>query len=406
MPAISSTVTPLAYDVVPPGAPFDFDYYAGATWGDVDDDGDPDLFVTDYFAGNRLYLNEPALGPGPSRMLMLADGAIDPDFAGAGEGAVFADFDNDGDLDLYVVNQGGSPNKLYENLGGFFDDVSAGSGVDDPDFGEGCTVGDVDGDGFLDIFLTNYGDPTDPFNPGAPNVLFLNAGGLEFADMTTEFGLPSVPGKSSACSLIDYDLDGDLDLFVGNEGSANSLFENVGGTYVDVAGLVGGPDLVDADGGTFGARWFDADSDGDLDLYVSNTASATSPDGVNKVFVSGVASGAKTLSLVPTGADSPAAGMSVSACDLDLDRDLDPRYGDIRRQRDLLRRAGRGVRRRTCRLPSRAVPRHHVLRDQLRLGHGWRSRSLLRRIRDGLRLREPRRRRSRSDGSHIEWGRQ
>ena len=131
----------------------------------------------------------------------------------SGGGAAFFDYDNDGDLDLYAVNgstvntyrqKSGPGNVLYRNQGnGTFADVAVPAGVGDRSWGMGCTVGDIDGDGYRDLYVTNYG----------PNILYRNQGNGTFVDIST-----GVAGNdySSSAAFFDYDGDGDLDLYVAN----------------------------------------------------------------------------------------------------------------------------------------------------------------------------------------------
>ena len=131
----------------------------------------------------------------------------------SGGGAAFFDYDNDGDLDLYAVNgatvdtyqsKSGPGNALYRNNGkGNFADIAAPAGVDDSSWGMGCTVGDIDGDGYRDLYVTNYG----------PNVLYHNQGGSTFANIAVSAGVAAADYSASA-AFFDYDNDGDLDLYV------------------------------------------------------------------------------------------------------------------------------------------------------------------------------------------------
>ncbi len=135
-----------------------------------------------------------------------------PEIMGSGLG--FGDVDGDGFLDLYLV-QGGdleagpgsaAENVLYRNAGdGTFVDITRGSGTGDRHYGMGCAFGDVDDDGRLDLFVSNLG----------PNVLFRNLDGTQFEDLTDTAGVGD-DGWATSCAFLDYDVDGDLDLVVVN----------------------------------------------------------------------------------------------------------------------------------------------------------------------------------------------
>ena len=132
-----------------------------------------------------------------------------------GSGAVFFDYDNDGDIDLYVVNGADLPgrtspapptNVLYRNNGdATFTDVTAQAAVGDMGYGVGCAVADYDNDGHQDLYITNYG----------PNVLYRNNGDTTFADVTQKAGVGD-SRWSTSCAFLDYNLDGYLDLYVVN----------------------------------------------------------------------------------------------------------------------------------------------------------------------------------------------
>jgi hypothetical protein len=126
-----------------------------------------------------------------------------------GSGAALFDLDNDGRLDIYLVQNGGpngARNRLYRQRGdGKFEDISAGSGLDVTGYGMGVAVADVNNDGLPDVYLTRYG----------ANVLFLNQGSGRFLDVTREAGIDN-PLWGTSASFFDYDRDGWLDLVVVN----------------------------------------------------------------------------------------------------------------------------------------------------------------------------------------------
>ena len=216
-----------------------------------------------------------------------------------GSGGGFLDFDNDGWLDVYLVNSGptptsrstlAAPNRLFRNGGdGTFTDVTEKAGVGDSSYGMGSAFADYDNDGFVDIYVTNLG----------PNILYRNNGDGTFSDVTNKVGVGD-PLWSSSAAFGDYDGDGNLDLYVANylrfsfashrtcyasdlliycyphsyDGAPNTLYRNLGnGSFETVTGPAG----VKEDpqySKTLGVLWFDMDSDRDLDLYVVNDTTA------------------------------------------------------------------------------------------------------------------------------------
>jgi tetratricopeptide (TPR) repeat protein len=217
-------------------------YAKGAAWGDFDNDGDADLFVSNFGEDNRLYRNN---GDGTfvdvARELGVTERA-------ASFACGFIDYDNDGRLDLFVDDYGATLEQwvagmigrrqpgsshphLYHNEGpSGFHDVASSAGMDRPALAMGMGIGDVDNDGFLDIYLAT-GRPD--YSALMPNVLYKNVDGRHFEDISTSSGTGHLQ-KGHGVSFADHDGDGDLDLFVEVGGAVpgdrahNLLFRNPG----------------------------------------------------------------------------------------------------------------------------------------------------------------------------------
>ena len=185
---------------------------------------------------------------------------MQPDVMGAGSNFTnaFADYDNDGDLDLFVGFDG-KPNRLYRNDQGVFTDVAASVGVADSRPTRAAAWGDFDGDGDPDLLLGFT-----PLKDASVLKLYRNTAG-KFTD-ATEVGLVVPTGAVRQPAWIDYDGDGDLDLFIAFRDRANALYRNDAGTLTDIAASIG----LDDKRRTVGAVWFDFDEDGDLDAAVAN----------------------------------------------------------------------------------------------------------------------------------------
>jgi hypothetical protein len=277
----------------------------GVAFLDYDGDGYLDIyFVNGQYlppdtrrdATNRLYRNR---GDGTFVDVTEQAGVGD---TGYGMGVAVGDYDNDGDLDIYVTNYG--PNVLYRNEGnGTFRDMTVSAGVGDARWGVGCAFLDYDNDGDLDLYVANYLDfsltrlpgmlipygvrtsdqgrmkgttfyPSPKGFNGEPDVLYRNNGagaGWIFTDVTKEVGIFDPSGKGMGVVCGDYDNDGDTDIFVANDLTPNFLYQNSGQRFTDAA-LIAGVGYS-ANGylqSNMGAAFGDYDNDGDMDLVVSN----------------------------------------------------------------------------------------------------------------------------------------
>jgi enediyne biosynthesis protein E4 len=252
------TNSPLVLD----GLPSD-----GSSWGDVDNDGDLDAVVVAWYdSSNNFYVND-----GGGGFLLAGSSPIVTD-RGRSETCAWGDYDNDGYIDLYVTNSGGDlHNFLYHNNGdGTFTRIISGSLVQDQYKSRGCTWVDYDNDGDLDMFVVNESNQA--------NDLYRNelkeTGTATFTRITTGDLVTTISSSWSA-SWGDYDNDGDFDVFIatGYPLAANDmLYTNNGdGTFTRV---LTGP-LVSDGARSACATWGDVDNDGDLDLFVTTAYSAT-----------------------------------------------------------------------------------------------------------------------------------
>ena len=333
-------------------------YGVGGVAGDVDNDGDPDLYVT-AFGSNELYLNH---GDGSFRAAGAERGVDDPRWSAS---AAFGDLDLDGDLDLYVTNYtdfsitnhqlcglGGSggngdspsaepqrgychpdmyngvPDRLYRNDGhGFFIDASAESGLDGPaEAGLGVVIGDLDGDRWPDVYVANDKDP---------NLLFRSLGDGRFEDESLLSGAAYDRAGSAEAGmgveLADLDGDGLQDLVVTNFAlETNAFYRSAGdGVFLDrrfPSGLAP-PSLQRL---AFGVNALDADLDGDLDLFVANghiqpeakrIGEVGTYEQPNQLFEN--LGGGRFRERPDAGLDTVRTSRGSAVADLDLDGDLD-----------------------------------------------------------------------------------
>lgn len=231
----------------------------GVCFADVDGDGDMDLFVVNFAQSNTLYLNN---GEGIFENATAKAGLVST--GNAGFGCAFGDVDEDGDLDLYVTNSG-QQCKLYLNNGkGVFSDETEKASVGgNTGQKRAVSMADLNGDGHLDIFYVG---------PMEQNQLFLGDGTGHFSDGTAAAGL-DYKGTAQGMNIADVDGDGDLDIFISQIGALFvypcQLYQNDGkGHFKDIASAA----QVDYHLGGQGVAFGDVDGDGDLDMYVETWA--------------------------------------------------------------------------------------------------------------------------------------
>jgi len=236
-------------------------YDMGVSAADVDNDGDRELYIACLYGKNQLHEN--INGKRFREITVSAGLTCGTTRSNVG---IWGDIDNDGDVDLFVTNED-TTNMLFLNDGaGHFREITCQSGLTSRRGGKGATFGDIDLDGDLDLVVPYF---------CLQNRIYRNEGmnvktGLPIFTDDTKWWLPPGPdslAKSASATFADVDNDGDLDLFIANLVFSNRLYENDGsGRFKDITNEV---DLLDTSLSHNGC-FFDADNDGDLDLYVTN----------------------------------------------------------------------------------------------------------------------------------------
>ncbi len=292
----------------------------GASWGDYDNDGYPDIFISNYGL-DELWHNQ-----GDGTFTNVTETAK---VAGClfcySSNAVWWDYDQDGDLDLYVSDWL-KENRFYRNeSNGLFTDISEITGLNDRGHTFSSLPIDLNKDGLLDLYVVNdIGE----------NRFYSNKGNDQFTDITEQVGLAN-NGNGMGVAVCDYGNDGLFDIYVTNiyEYVPNPFFVNNGqGAFADQSYELG----IDNTGWGWGARFFDADHDMDEDLYVVNGfSSLIAEEDKNRFFLNhghGFTDVSENLSL-----NSPQWGMGLEVFDYDLDGDLDMLVGNRNAPLDLYR---------------------------------------------------------------------
>lgn len=228
---------------------------------DVDNDGWLDIYWANLGTQNALYLNQQ---DGTFIDVTLSSGTSDTQM---NMGAVFFDYDNDGDQDLYLSHDSDQANILYQNDGkGQFTDVSEAAGVNYEGQGMGVDAADFNNDGYLDLYITNLYE----------NTLYLNNQDGTFSDLSTSAQVDDL-GMGWGTSWMDYDNDGWMDLYVSNEtyfpvnGNFydNVMYRNLGDLTFELSSQ-NGP--LNSPFGGYGMASFDVNRDGKVDIVIANSS--------------------------------------------------------------------------------------------------------------------------------------
>ena len=278
------------------GVQFGTAHDRGMASADYDNDGDTDIYISAGYTGNVFWRNN---GDDTYSDITSESGTS---LNGQGQGVAWGDFNSDGWLDLFVaqtdggnrmyINNGGG--SFYENSGGF---ISQSASIQPVAF-------DINEDGYTDILVTRTG--------GSSNLLYLNGGGGGFGEQGNQWGIGAASADCQGAAVGDYDRDGDLDVFICNFGGDNLLFRNTGGHFDEVGGAAG----IRAGGDrNRGAVFGDFNDDGWPDIYVTR-------DGANQLFHNN-GNGTFTEVGAAAGANDSNSGYSPSIADYDNDGDLD-----------------------------------------------------------------------------------
>jgi hypothetical protein len=303
---------PLAPEVALPGPG-----KAGVTWADYDNDGWLDLYLA-VLGPNRLLHNVPDPTGAPGRVLVPVHAGVEHD--GHGRASAWGDYDGDGWLDLYVVNGGSDFDALYHGEpDGRFTDASELMALRAPKPGYAATWTDYDLDGDLDLYVVSDHHTVNDLwrNDG------LGLGGWAFTNVSETTGA-GLSADAMGIAVGDYDEDGDLDLFTSDIDRTNLLRNDLyGGLDLGIAGFteVAEQAGVSHDSANWGAVWLDADLDGWLDLYLA-TEDDSPAEARNRLF-RGLGDGTFEDVSAECGCADPGFSTGVAAADYDSDGAVD-----------------------------------------------------------------------------------
>jgi len=278
------------------GVKFGTDHDRGMASADFDNDGDLDIYIAAGYTGNVFWRNN-----GDDT---FSDYTSDSNtfLNGQGQGVAWGDFDNDGWLDLFVAQTDGN-NRLYMNNRGesFYEESrtfdSQGASVQPVAF-------DVNGDGRLDLLVTR--------EPGKSNLFYINRGGGNFEEQANRWGVEYATANGQGAGVGDYDRDGDLDVLFCDFAGSNLLLRNVGGRFEEVGAAAG---IRISGTRNRGALFGDFNDDGWPDIYVTRT-------GANRLFQNN-GNGTFTEVAAAAGAAGNLDAYTPSMADYDNDGDLD-----------------------------------------------------------------------------------
>jgi hypothetical protein len=275
----------------------------GVTWGDIDNDGDLDAFIANFDAPSALLKNNNNVFSQQNTGL----GIFAADNTPRSQGGILLDFNNDSRLDIFVVKDG-APNQLFKNIGGFqFAEIASSARVAFNGPSRSAISADFNNDGFVDLYVVNF---------QRPNKLYLNNRNETFRDVSASSGA-AFSGASQQAAAVDFDGDQDIDIFVANNNGPSVLLRNNGSAkFQNATGAAGlaGPKKGQS------ASFSDFDRDGDPDLVLVQSL------GDNLLFRNnGNGRFTRITNVDLSNSDNPS---SVGNADTDNDGDSDIAIGD------------------------------------------------------------------------------